>query len=200
MSARDELTAAAVVATVEERWGAPCARCSTDLIGHDVVMSLMLGFRDAPCCAACLAAAHGALPAPFLARAAEHVRRLACYRAGWVHADRRLDALERWPEERIPSALRAEDDETRAAPADLDALHSGALRAHAAELDAGDKGCGELVLELRVRMNELAPGDVLRLVARDPGAPEDLPAWCRMTGHQLRAADHPLYWIERKPT
>lgn len=198
MSTREALTAAAVVARVEESWGAPCARCSTDLIGHDVVMSLMLGFRDAPCCAACLAAAHGAEPASFLTRAAEHVRRLDCYRAGWVHADRRLDALERWPEERLPSALRAEAAEAPAA--EVEALVSGAQLTHAAELDAGDKGCGELVLELRVRMKALAPGDVLRLVARDLGAPEDLPAWCRMTGHQLRAAEHPVYWIERKPT
>lgn len=199
MSARDRLTAAAVVASVEEGWGAPCRRCSVELIGHDVVMSLLLGFRDGPCCAACLAAAHGAQPAPFLARAAEQVRRLACYRAGWVYADRRLDALDRWPEERIPSALRVEEGAARAAPAELEAQGSGAQLAHTAELDAGDKGCGELVLELRVRMNRLAPGDVLRLVARDPGAPEDLPAWCRLTGHPLRAAEHPVYWIERKP-
>jgi tRNA 2-thiouridine synthesizing protein A len=48
-------------------------------------------------------------------------------------------------------------------------------------------------------MQELAPGDVLRLIARDRGAPEDLPAWCRMTGHRLRGAEHPVYWIERKP-
>lgn len=64
--------------------------------------------------------------------------------------------------------------------------------------DAGDMGCGELVLELRGRMLALAPGAVLRLTARDPGAPEDLPAWCRMTGHVLVRAEHPLYWIRRK--
>ncbi len=64
--------------------------------------------------------------------------------------------------------------------------------------DAGDLGCGELVLELRVRMQALRPGQVLRLVASDPGAPADLPAWCRMTGHRLVAADPPVYLIERK--
>jgi tRNA 2-thiouridine synthesizing protein A len=64
--------------------------------------------------------------------------------------------------------------------------------------DAGDMGCGELVLELRLRMKTLQPGEQLHLIARDPGALEDLPAWCGLTGHHLRRARHPDYWIERK--
>lgn len=64
--------------------------------------------------------------------------------------------------------------------------------------DAGDLGCGDLVLQLRFRMEALRPGAVLRLVALDPGAPADLPAWCRLTGHALLAADHPVYLIRRK--
>jgi len=67
-----------------------------------------------------------------------------------------------------------------------------------AEWNAGDMGCGELVLELRARMKTLRPGQVLRLTARDPGAIEDLPAWCRLTGHRLARAAHPTYLIERK--
>lgn len=67
-----------------------------------------------------------------------------------------------------------------------------------AEWDAGDMGCGELVLELRGRVLALPARGVLRLVARDPGAPEDLPAWCRMTGHTLVRAEHPEYWIRRR--
>lgn len=66
------------------------------------------------------------------------------------------------------------------------------------EWDAGEMGCGELVLELRTRMRALAPGQVFRLVAHDPGAPEDLPAWCSMTGHSLLSAEHPVYHIQRK--
>ncbi len=67
-----------------------------------------------------------------------------------------------------------------------------------AEWDAGDLGCGELVLELWRRMGELEHGQVLRLVALDPGAPADIPAWCRMTGHTLVSQQHPLYLIRRK--
>ena len=69
---------------------------------------------------------------------------------------------------------------------------------NAVEWDAGDLGCGDLVLQLRFKLETLAPGQVLRLVALDAGARADLPAWCRMTGHALLAADHPVYLIRRK--
>lgn len=64
--------------------------------------------------------------------------------------------------------------------------------------DAGHMGCGELVIDLRTRMRALAPRQVLRLVAHDPGAREDIPAWCGMTGHALVHAAHPVYLIRRK--
>jgi tRNA 2-thiouridine synthesizing protein A len=67
-----------------------------------------------------------------------------------------------------------------------------------AEWDAGDMGCGDLVLELRARVEALVAGRVLRLTARDPGARADIPAWCRMTGHALVSAQHPIYLIRRK--
>ncbi|HEX7126085.1 MAG TPA: sulfurtransferase TusA family protein [Thermodesulfobacteriota bacterium] len=68
-----------------------------------------------------------------------------------------------------------------------------------AEWDAGDLGCGELVLELRRRLRAM-PGRVLAVVARDPGAPADLPAWCRMTGHELVRQDPASgrYWIKAR--
>jgi tRNA 2-thiouridine synthesizing protein A len=41
---------------------------------------------------------------------------------------------------------------------------------------------------------------VLKLIARGPGAPADLPAYCRMTGHKLVHADPAscTYWIEAR--
>jgi tRNA 2-thiouridine synthesizing protein A len=66
------------------------------------------------------------------------------------------------------------------------------------EWNAGDLGCGELVLELRERMRRLRPGQIIKLIARDPGAPADMPAWCRMTGHTLVSQDHPVYLIRRE--
>ena len=66
------------------------------------------------------------------------------------------------------------------------------------EWDAGYMGCGEVIIRLRLRMQKLNAGDVFRLTSLDLGAPEDLPAWCRMTGRQLLRAEHPRYWIEAK--
>ncbi len=73
------------------------------------------------------------------------------------------------------------------------------VRAPDAIYDAGDLGCGDLVLELAMRLRAMRPGQVLEVVARDLGAPEDLPAWCSMTGNVLESARPPIYRIRRKP-
>ncbi|MCC7548050.1 MAG: sulfurtransferase TusA family protein [Burkholderiales bacterium] len=67
------------------------------------------------------------------------------------------------------------------------------------EWDAGDLGCGDLVIRLRFRLKAMQPGEVIRVHATDPGAREDLPAWCRMTGETLLAhdPDRHLYFIQR---
>ena len=67
-----------------------------------------------------------------------------------------------------------------------------------AEWDAGHLGCGELVVELRFRLDTMKPGQIMKLTARDPGAPADIPAWCRMTGHALVGGQPPVYLIQRK--
>lgn len=63
--------------------------------------------------------------------------------------------------------------------------------------DAGETGCGQLIVQLGARLDRMRPGETIEVIARDPGAPTDLPAWCRMTGHELVAADHPTYVIRR---
>ena len=65
--------------------------------------------------------------------------------------------------------------------------------------DAGSLGCGPLLLELRNRMRGM-PGKTLLLVALDLGAPQDIPAWCRVTGNPLLATEpeHSRYWIKSK--
>ena len=67
-----------------------------------------------------------------------------------------------------------------------------------AEWDAGHLGCGELVVELRFRLDTMKPGQIMKLIARDPGAPADIPAWCRMTGNPLVGGQPPVYLIQRK--
>lgn len=65
-------------------------------------------------------------------------------------------------------------------------------------VDVGDTLCGELALLLKKELSKLEPGQVLQVVARDPAAPEDLPAWCELTGHAMLRCEHPDYWIRRK--
>ncbi|MFB7341614.1 sulfurtransferase TusA family protein [Streptomyces hydrogenans] len=43
--------------------------------------------------------------------------------------------------------------------------------------------CVTLLLRLRKEIDGRAPGTVVHIVATDPAAPLDLPAWCHMTGH-----------------
>lgn len=53
----------------------------------------------------------------------------------------------------------------------------------ALEIDALGKLCPLPVIELGKRIGEVAPGAVVRVLADDPAAKLDIPAWCRMTGH-----------------
>jgi tRNA 2-thiouridine synthesizing protein A len=85
-----------------------------------------------------------------------------------------------------------------ASPPDQFGLPEADLPVPSDEWDAGYMGCGEVIILLRMRMRKLKAGDVLKLTSYDLGAPEDLPAWCRMTGRRLLRAHHPHYWIEAK--
>jgi tRNA 2-thiouridine synthesizing protein A len=67
-----------------------------------------------------------------------------------------------------------------------------------AEWDAGDMGCGDLVLELRMRMKSMPSRQIFRLHATNPGAKEDIPSWCRLTGNALLEAAPPIYLIRKK--
>jgi tRNA 2-thiouridine synthesizing protein A len=50
-------------------------------------------------------------------------------------------------------------------------------------IDGGDRACVRLLLELRTHIAGLPAGTLIHLIANDPAAPIDLPAWCHLTGH-----------------
>ncbi|MFC0864259.1 sulfurtransferase TusA family protein [Sphaerimonospora cavernae] len=66
-------------------------------------------------------------------------------------------------------------------------------------LDGGDRRCVQLLIELRRLVDDLSPGTVVHLVATDPAAPIDLPAWCHLTGHAylgpVPGCDRPAYAV-----
>ncbi len=171
--------------------GTPCHACGTTLCGHDAVLALVLGYKNAPRCLGCIAAHMAESTHDLRARTFDYVRHHDCFLTAWTRASE----LEGMTADAAPACLI---DRT-ASPPDLPAAGAPAATAPPEDRwDAGDMGCGDLVLELRLRLKALAPGGVLALRATDPGAPIDLPAWCNLTGHRLVAAEHPEYRIRRK--
>ncbi len=67
------------------------------------------------------------------------------------------------------------------------------------QFDGGDTGCGELLLDLLLFMRKQPVGSIVEVRALDPGAPLEIPAWCRLTKHVLLSSEHPYYNIQ-KPT
>ncbi len=69
----------------------------------------------------------------------------------------------------------------------------------ATEWNAGHMGCGELLVALSKRLRQM-PSQTLKLVALDPGAALDLPAWCRLTENELlfHDPDSGTFWIRSK--
>ncbi|RWR05420.1 sulfurtransferase TusA family protein [Siminovitchia fortis] len=51
--------------------------------------------------------------------------------------------------------------------------------------DAGPTGCGELIMNLFIKMKKMDKDQVIEVKSYDPGAREDIPAWCRLQGHTL---------------
>ena len=45
--------------------------------------------------------------------------------------------------------------------------------------------CPMPLIRVQDRVDALAAGDRLTANCTDPGAPEDIPAWCRINGHQV---------------
>jgi tRNA 2-thiouridine synthesizing protein A len=176
--------ARALVAWLELHAGSTCARCDRPVCRHELLFASALGFRAPPWCSSCAAREIGQTDAGALRRHLRaHFARRSCFAAAWSFAN----ASE-------PTCTLCA---TPASALDANVEAAGPPLADS-EWDAGDLGCGDLVLELRDRLRALEPGDVLKLVAFDPGAPLDLPAWCVMTGHALVFHSHPHYFIRRK--
>jgi tRNA 2-thiouridine synthesizing protein A len=61
--------------------------------------------------------------------------------------------------------------------------------------DGGSTGCGEMIIDLRMHFRKLGPGSLVAILAEDEGAPIEIPAWCRTTGHALVGWSHPFYLV-----
>ena len=54
-------------------------------------------------------------------------------------------------------------------------------------LDARRLLCPMPVIRVQDRVAELHKGDILEVTCTDPGALNDVPAWCRINGHKVLA-------------
>ena len=59
----------------------------------------------------------------------------------------------------------------------------------AAILDTSGKCCPMPMVETNKAMKSLSAGDILQIIATDPGTQLDIPSWCKRTGHELLTAN-----------
>ena len=161
--------------------GGKCHDCGVRYGPHDAVFSVAMGFKTSARCLPCLARGFDRPVEEFRTELIDYVHRRECYLRAWREADRMN------PNEKQNNGTPA------AAP-----INAAAQPSTGIEWDAGDLGCGDLVLGLRIRLNALPSGTIMTVRATDPAAPEDLPSWCRLTGHEMISAKHPVYTIKRK--
>jgi TusA-related sulfurtransferase len=79
---------------------------------------------------------------------------------------------------------------------------SGADVEVAVELDCRGLRCPLPVIRLATHMADVPVGAVVAVVADDPAARPDIPAWCRMRGHEyagdaLTSDGTPRYLVRR---
>lgn len=167
--------------------GGRCSDCRVPYSAREAVYSIFLGLTNAPRCLACIGCRLGRLPDELREELLAYFETRECYLQAYREAERLDEAGETVEANTAPRP----QVEPKRAPGEAEPAVDS-------EWDAGDMGCGELVMALRLRLGAMTPGAVLRVTATDPAAPEDLPAWCRLCGHPLVAMDHPHYWIRRK--
>lgn len=183
-----------VLGVLERESGSSCCACDAAVCGHEILFCLSSGHQDEPLCLTCLATELGRPPQDVRDGLHRYVLSKACLRRGWHLCNGR----EGIAEESLPACMWQGGSAAGTQEVVMKEDPPSAPSSADATWDAGDLGCGELVLELRLRLKEMSPGQVLLLQAHDPGAPEDIPAWCRLTGHALLHHVHPDYWIRRK--
>ncbi len=174
--------------------GGRCQDCATGYTAGEAVWSIALGFKNAPRCLGCLCHRLGRKEADLRTSLTEYVHRRECYLRAWREAER-MDETQR-------PASRSQANPDRKVggcePPEVGTHGPGGPGSPITDWDAGDLGCGDLVMQLRMRLKDMAAGSVIKVTATDPAAPEDIPAWCRMTGHTLLSAAHPVYTIRRR--
>ena len=66
------------------------------------------------------------------------------------------------------------------------------------EVDSRGRRCPLPIIDLAKRLPSVAVGAVVRVLADDPAAANDIPAWCRMKGQEYVGSPAPdVYEVRR---
>jgi tRNA 2-thiouridine synthesizing protein A len=65
------------------------------------------------------------------------------------------------------------------------------------ELDCRGQRCPLPVIALAKTIRQMEVGETVRVLADDPAAANDIPAWCRMTGQEFVRAGNDEYDVRR---
>ena len=69
------------------------------------------------------------------------------------------------------------------------------------ELDCRGLNCPLPVLKTKKAMDEMAVGDVLKMISTDPGSQNDVTAWAKRTGNEIMSANNEgsdfVYYIKK---
>lgn len=68
-------------------------------------------------------------------------------------------------------------------------------------LDSSGMLCPLPIVKTSLAIKEIGVGQVLQVIATDPGAPSDMEAWSRQTGHELQGSSEEdgkyIFYIRR---
>ena len=175
-----------LLAWVDSRLGLSCAGCGACLCRLRLLESRAIAGEVPPRCTPCLARSLGRTSLELAGSVAGYIRRRDCYRRAWEILAQSAPA--------VPQPVSVPETTEQVSPGGGYFVPPEVQD----EWNAGDLGCGDLLLPLRGRMRQMSPGQVLLLTASDASAPQDIPAWCALTGHRLEGMSHPCYWIRRR--
>jgi len=69
-------------------------------------------------------------------------------------------------------------------------------------LDCKGLTCPEPILNIRLAINELKPGEIVEMQATDPGSIADMDSWSKRTGNQIveqrQEDDVYIFYVEKK--
>lgn len=196
-SVEEGLRVAALLISLHEKGRLLCTDCSSEICTHEYIINIAMGLKDAPRCVSCLSFSLGRDQEGFITQIMDYINDKICYRTGWDSASQQ----EGFHGEGTPPCLQSKMTIGKSKTQTGDTISEPLLSSMIVPdlvWDAGDLSCGDLVLQLRIRMQSMIPGSILELTARDPAAPIDLPAWCGLTGNPLVSSAPPVYIIRKK--